>query len=1131
MAETKTAATTEEDAAATKLQAIQRGREARAEVEELKEQTKAATKIQAIQRGKEDRAKVEQLKTEKAAAAATTTGTPATPAAATATAATPAAAAAAADGGAAAAAATPGAGDNAKPKKKKKKKKKKRISMAIMGPPGVGKTAQAELIAKHYDAVMIGSIESILDWVVAEKHECGADVQAARDAGTKIPDATVVQALVERIALDDVKESPAWIVENFPQTRSQMELLLQMAGKKSPLLRFISLRAPVEVLDIHLSDRAAALDEGKSAEEKTVIPDHETMIQVCQEYETNVVGIEALVKENEALKMTYLDIKDASGTLNTIFEQIKTFVGPSPQEDEAAAKLQAMVRGDRERKEVAEREAAAIKIQARIRGKEERDHALKRKDIQNQHEEDEILTALTNSASGTDGKKIQNCFPRSKTKDVLISDLLIKIGKIKSKDAAILTLQPLLQNKKIIELLHRDFKRNDKKNNAVINYTEFEKMVQEHGGKMEERKEMLAKDCVSALKKEFDLRPDQFKEVFDDMSPVDKQGGGGGGGGGGVTLDKFRVALAERAELWGFGDAFSSDRTKEMKIFEPVDTDNDGIISWNEFEAYMNIEKNAKQKANSEAAAIIEEKAKKADAVKKAEEEAIIQKEDEEHECELEILRSKASGKNKSADGISGGAVTENVRRRKNSKQPVKVSDSVAQQRAPRQRRGDGGYGSQSQQSQQSQSQSQQAPAARPPPASMYASQDTTPEDGMGGDRPPMGTPDRKIMLVKILRKYRKGLHTTFEFYSKANIGSVKQFTFDQMREEHSGVNLLMFRRMCGDFRLTHNPRAKFDPRSKAVEEMIRPYITKEEIDAIFRRHAQHLKRISSISHGRGILNEAQFAAAFAQIAVVLLREDPWCDRYPEEWRRVDAIFSRLDVNSNVLLRKRLRGFGGFSKGDGDIGDRAGGAPTVIKPKGFSFNLRLPGDPVTPPPDSSRPRNGRMRESGNGNGNGNRSSPGGDGNGNGNGGGGMDSQKMAQQAADNDDTKMTVSLAAEFGIDDMSGSGNNPYGTTSSAQYGDVTSMLDNLGLTYGLDSSRLGNGNGRGSDGAGGFMGDMESMSWGELDGGGKNGDKSSGGGRGRNGGRNGGKNRNPQRPGGDKPQRQGESPRQRRR
>ena len=325
-----------------------------------------------------------------------------------------------------------------------------------------------------------------------------------------------------------------------------------------------------------------------------------------------------------------------------------------------------------------------------------------------------------------------------------------------------------------------------------------------------------------------------------------------------------------------------------------------------------------------------------------------------------------------------------------------------------------------------------------------------------------------------------------------------------------------MFRRMCGDFALTHNPRAKFDPKSKAVEEMIRPYITKEEIDAIFRRHAQHLKRVSSVSHGKGILNEAQFAAAFAQIAVVLLREDPWCDRYPEEWRRVDAIFSRLDVNNNVLLRKRLRGFGGFSKGDGDIGDRKGGRPTIYKPKGFSFNLRLPGDPVTPPPESTRPRR-RMRES-----NGSQSQTMVN-----DGPSGIDAQMMAQQAADNDDTKMTVSLAAEFGIDDMSGSGSNPYGTTSSAQYGDVTSMLDNLGLTYGLDSSRLG-GNGRGGDMSGMGWGEMESMSWGELDGAG--GEAGAGAGRGAGRRR---KGQNPQRPNADKPQRlkNGESPRQRRR
>lgn len=121
------------------------------------------------------------------------------------------------------------------------------------------------------------------------------------------------------------------------------------------------------------------------------------------------------------------------------------------------------------------------------------------------------------------------------------------------------------------------------------------------------------------------------------------------------------------------------------------------------------------------------------------------------------------------------------------------------------------------------------------------------------------------------------------------------------------------------------------------------------------------------------------------------------------------------------------------------------------------------------------------------------------------------------QAAENDDTKMTVSLAAEFGIAEVAG-GSNPYGTTSGAQYGDVTSMLDNLGLTYGLDSSRLGKGGGRGNDMMWGGVEGMESMAWGDLDSSGPDATRT----RGKN-------RRSPQRPAGMKPAR--DSPRTTRR
>jgi adenylate kinase family enzyme len=963
----------EEAKAATRIQAIQRGKEARAEVQELREQTKAATKIQAIQRGKEARAEMEEKKQaaakiqaikrgndaraelEKSSSPPATTNTPSSSSSSN--------------------------GDGGAKNNKKKKRKKKRLGISILGPTGIGKTEQAKKIADMYDGIYIGSLDEVYEWCVKEKKNAAQEITQARAAGGVISDAAAAHAVGERLAEDDVHKAPAWIVEGFPQNRAQLDELLKLAGgKKSPVSRIISMNTTdSNVLLGRLTKRNELL--GENAPE---LPTSETLGVEINNSEKSWSNIESFSKDYQTMNVSCLNINDASSTADNIFLQLRKYLGPSQREDEAAAKIQAIQRGKEARAEAKAREEAAIKIQAQIRGKEERMHAQRRLEIQNQHDEDEILTAMTSAASGIDGKKIQNIFPRSKKKDLKITTLIAKMNKIKSKDDTIINLQKLIDRPKVIELLTRDFNRRDKKKNLVINYLEFESMVNNHGGKMEERKEKLSQDQIKAIQKEFELRPGAFKELFDDMD-VNSDGG--------VDLEEFREAFAERAELWGYGEAFSAARTKEIGMFEAIDSDRDGLISWKEFNAFMINEKNKKQKENADAAAKIDKKAKELEVQKtkkgKEEKEANGDDDEEEEECEIEILRNRVSGKNNSANRIDGGAVTTNVRRLKNPKR-VQVQDSVAQPPVNGNRRTRGNY-----------TQPGRRIVAAPP-------QDS---------RPPMGTPDRKIMLVKILRKYRKGLHTTFEFYSKANMGQCKQYTFDQMREEHSGVNLNMFRRLCGDFSLTHNPRAKFDPKAKAVEEMIRPYITKEEIDAIFRRHAQHLKRVSSISHGKGILNEAQFAAAFAQIAVVLLREDPWCDRYPEEWRRVDAIFSRLDVNYNVLLRKRLRGFGGFSIGDGDIGGRKGDRPTVKRPKGFSFNLRLPGDPVTPPPESTRPKRNRLSNTTNAN------SPDG-------------VLKQAQQAADLDDTKMTVSLAAEFGIDDMSGSGNNPYGTTSSAQYG-----------------------------------------------------------------------------------------------
>ena len=1015
----------QEVAAATKIQAMQRGREDRARVAQMKKENEAAIKIQARQRGREDRARVQAMRDE-----AKVENPPPNE-----------------DGGEGEVEQEEEEKKEKKKKKRRKKrrKKRKRIGVLLIGPPGAGKTEQAKRIGDKYEAVLLGTVDDVLSWAVAEGLDFAGSISEARESNSTVAPNLIAQALGERLACPDIKDSVAWTLEGFPSVLEELDEFITLAGEKLPASHTIALNADADTL----KERVASSDKDDK-------PDNDSVDAALEAFEQNITDIQQRV---ESMDAKFQMFADASEDADGIFEAIRTFLGPSAEEDAAAERIQAQVRGREARAKMKKREEAAVRIQAQIRGKEARMHAKRRKDIKASHDEDEILTSLTAAASGPEGRRIQNCFPRKRQKDIEISTLLKKLNRIKSKDETVEALKGILDRPKVVELLHRDFKRENKKGEPVINYEEFESMVNEHGGKMEERKEMLTSQMIEAIQREFELRPGAFRELFEDMDVDDS---------GGVDLDEFRDSFADRAELWGYAEAFSAERTKEMGLFEAIDDNNDNIISWDEFEAYFLAEKNKRETTLAKEAAKIQEAARSVDREKELAE-AVSQREkvdegyETDEECELEDLR-KASRRNVDNIGLDGGSESSNTRRRQMPRSRVRVADSATiNNQAARSSRNaypkrDRSRNTVRTQRQEANTGQRFAPAAPEEP---------------DNDRPPMGTPDRKIMLVKILRKYRRGLHTAFEFYCKANAGTVRQKTFDQMREEHGGVNLLMFRRMCKDFNLTHDPRAKFNPKSKAVDEMIRPYITKEEIDAIFKRHAQHLKRVSSISHGKGILNEAQFAAAFAQIAVVLLREEPWCERYPEEWRRVDAIFSRLDVNNNVLLRKRLRGFGGFSKGDGDISSRAGDRPTVMRTRGFSFNLRLPGDPITPPPESSRPKRNRMVEQ-----KPRDIDPDLD----------EDPTDLAVQAAENDDTKMTVSLAAEFGIDDSTANlsgGSNPYGTTSSAQYGDVTSMLDNLGLTYGLDSSRLGKsgGNGSGDMMWAGTEG-MESMSWGDLDG-----------------------------------------------
>ena len=320
---------------------------------------------------------------------------------------------------------------------------------------------------------------------------------------------------------------------------------------------------------------------------------------------------------------------------------------------------------------------------------------------------------------------------------------------------------------------------------------------------------------------------------------------------------------------------------------------------------------------------------------------------------------------------------------------------------------------------------------------------------------------NEKQMLIRIFRKYRQGLHRLFLFYSKGNMGAYAGRSFDQISKEHSGVNITMFRLMVKDLGLVTEKRLKYKieaarrrferegkvgkmPFEQYVNES-RPYTTPEVVEKCFLENSTHLKAVSSVSKGRGILSKPQFTMALARIAVELLDMFPWNERYTETWRRVDAVFGRLDLDNVSELNKRLRGKGGFCIGDGDPTGHVGSIPTSPK-LCLSYPLRLPGDPPTPPPSptppkprarsnisaNNLPRNRRHKHW-------NRNKT-------------VDGDGLSPKQRQSN--RMTMSLAVEFGIDDTTYDFNvlreSFYGFKESNNH-----MLDNLNLSYGVEKVR----------------------------------------------------------------------------
>ena len=107
------------------------------------------------------------------------------------------------------------------------------MRLVFLGPPGVGKGTQAELLSKRYGIQRI-STGDIFREAIAAGTEMGLRAKSIIDAGRLVPDPVVIGVVEERLAKEDVRGG--FVLDGFPRTVPQAEALEKLLSREGHVL-------------------------------------------------------------------------------------------------------------------------------------------------------------------------------------------------------------------------------------------------------------------------------------------------------------------------------------------------------------------------------------------------------------------------------------------------------------------------------------------------------------------------------------------------------------------------------------------------------------------------------------------------------------------------------------------------------------------------------------------------------------------------------------------------------------------------------------------------------------------------------------------------------------------------------
>jgi len=101
----------------------------------------------------------------------------------------------------------------------------------LIGPPGSGRSTQAQLVADAFGLVCVSPTKILL--AEADKNPAiKIKMQEALETGVGIPDEILLRLIDQRIRQSDCRLN-GWVLDGFPETESQVNLLKSMRVKPS----------------------------------------------------------------------------------------------------------------------------------------------------------------------------------------------------------------------------------------------------------------------------------------------------------------------------------------------------------------------------------------------------------------------------------------------------------------------------------------------------------------------------------------------------------------------------------------------------------------------------------------------------------------------------------------------------------------------------------------------------------------------------------------------------------------------------------------------------------------------------------------------------------------------------------